>query len=290
MIHEAVESAAEEHGAAAMRHRPLGVGGGCGSSDPVEQRLELFRDRLTELYDGRLELPSPPGRSEAQHVLHAFSHSVRRFEIPRQCFLDIAAACRADLLVSRYATWASLERYCRQSGGAAAVAAGCVLGLTHSDAVLQVQTLGIAVRLTNILRNLKADVAAGRVYLPLEDLAAFKYGERDVVAATVNDNFRRLIAFQVDRARRLFREAAEGLRWVAGDGSRLAAATLTVQQAAVLDAIERADYDVFRGRIELTPARKLRQLPTAWRLARRGPGNWLSPTPRVAPVPAHASR
>jgi phytoene synthase len=290
MIRDAVESAAGEHGAAAMRHRPLG-GGACGSSHPIEQRLELFRARLNELYAGRLELPSPATRSEAQHVLHAFSQSVRRFEVPRQCFLDFAESCRADLLVSRYATWGSLERYCRQGGGAAAVAVGCVLGLTHSDAAQQASTLGVAVRLTHLLRDLKADVAAGRVYLPLEDLAAFRYGERDLVAGTISDSFRRLMAFQIDRARRLYREAAEALCWVAGDGSRLAAATLTVQQTAVLDAIERADCDVFRRRIDLTPTQKLRRLPTAWRLARHGPGKWLGPASRGADaVPAHASR
>lgn len=288
MIREAIEAAAEEPGAAAMRHRPLAPGG-CGSCHPIDQRLELFRNRLNELYDGRPELPSPAGRSEAQHVLHAFSQSVRRFEVPRQCFLDIAAACRADLLVSRYATWASLERYCRQSGGAAAVAAGCVLGLTHSDAVHQAEKLGVAVRLTHALRYLKDDVAAGRVYLPLADLAASKYSERELAAGTFNDNFGQLMAFEVARARRLYREAAEGLRWVAGDGSRLAAATLTVQQAAVLDAIERAGYDVFHGRIDMTPAQKLRRLPTAWRLARRGPANWpgdASPPADAAAAPA----
>ena len=291
MTREAVESAGAGQGAEAMRHQPLVAGGACGSYDPVDQRLELFRDRLNELYDGRLELPSPAGRSEAQHVLHAFSQSARRFEVPRQCFLDISAACRADLLVSRYATWASLERYCRQAGGAAAVAAGCVLGLTHSDAARQAEQLGVAVRLTQILCDLKKDVADGRVYLPLEDLAAFRYGERDLAGGTVNEAFHRLVRFQVERARALYREAAEGLRWVAGDGSRLAAATFTALQAALLDAIERQGYDVFSRHPSLSAAQRLRQLPIAWRLARRGPGRWLAGTSTSSDaVPPRVSR
>ena len=292
MIREALESATDEDAATdagAMRH--LAAGGGCCSSHPLDQRVALFRERLNELYDGRLELPSAATRSEAQHVLHAFAQSVRRFEIPRQCFLDIAEGCRTDLLVSRYATWSSLERYCRHSGGAAAVAAACVLGLTHSDAPRQAEQLGVAIRLTHILRDLKNDAARGRVYLPLEDLAAFRYSERDLSAGVVNENFRRLMRFEVARAQRLYAEAAKGLRWVAGDGSRLAAATLTVQQAAILDAIEREGCDVFGRHIDLTAAQKLRRLPTAWRLARRGPGRWLPHTPPPADaVPAHASR
>jgi 15-cis-phytoene synthase len=278
-------------GAAAMRYWPLAAGGTCCSSHPLDQRLSLFGDRLNDLYEDRLELPVPATRSEAQHVLHAFARSVRRFDVPRQCFLDVAEGCRTDLLVSRYATWGSLERYCRQSGGGAAVAVACVLGLTHSGAAEQAEKLGVAVRLTHILRGLGDDAADNRLYLPLEDMAAFRYSERDLAARTVNDNFRRLMRFEIDRARRLYREAAEGVRWVAGDGSRLAAATLTVQQSAVLDAIERQEYDVFSRRPGLSAAQKLRRLPQAWRLARRGPDHAMPlPSPPADAAPVHASR
>lgn len=269
---------------ASLRHRPLsvspvgpsspgGMGGGCCSPNVLDQRLALFRDRLNDLYEGRLELPSVAGRSQEHHVLHAFSVAARRYQIPRQHFLELAEGHRMDQAVMRYATWPSLERYCHHAGGAAALAASCVLGVTSSDATDPAARAGKAIVLTNILRDLKDDVARGHVYLPLEDLAAFRYSERELAAGVVNEQFRKLMRFQVERARRLSREAADGLRWVAGDGSRFAAATCLALAAGVLDGIERQGYDVFSQRPALSRGQKLRRLPLAWRLARRRLGS-----------------
>ena len=284
MIGDAMESGggADAGSGPALRHRPLGVArgptavvsgaGGCCSPNAQDQRLALFRDRLNDLYEGRLELPAVPGRSQEHHVLHAFSVAARRYQIPRECFVELAEARRSDQAVTRYATWSSLQRYCARAGGAAAVAVGCVLGVTHSGAADYAAGAGTAAVLTKVLRDLKPDLARGHVYLPLEDLAAFRYSERDLAAGVVNDAFRKLMRFEIDRARRLYREAADGLCWVAGDGSRFAAAALLAWQSGLLDAIERRGYDVFSQRPALTAGQKLRRLPHAWRLARRRPG------------------
>jgi phytoene synthase len=286
MIREAIDApgeAEDDADASALRHRPLSATGGraCCSSHPLDQRVALLRDRLDDLYAGSLELPAPLSRSVPHHVLHAFGQAARRYQIPRQSFIDIAEGVRRDLLVRRYATWASLERHCRQSAGAAASAIACVLGVTNSDAVEHAVTLGVAMAFTRILTSLKDDSAAGRIYLPLEDLANFRYSERDLAAGVVNDNFQRLMRFQVDRARRLYREAAEGLCWVAGDGSRMAAATVVALSTGVLDAIERQGYDVFTRPPRLAAAQKFRRLALAWRLARRRPESPLHALPPV---------
>ena len=182
-----------------------------------------------------------------------------------------------DLTVSRYATWSSLERYCYHSAGVLGPVMSCVFGVTHSGAAGQAIKMGNAMRLTGILRDIKQDFDRGRVYLPLEDLATFRYSERDLAAGTVNENFRELMRFQIARARRLYSEGAEGLCWVAGDGSRLTASTLAMVSSGVLDAIERQGYDVFSRRASLTTGQKLRRLPMAWRVARRGPDAALPP-------------
>jgi phytoene synthase len=137
-------------------------------------------------------------------------------------------------------------------------------------------------RLMTILRDLKADRDRGRVYLPLEDLARFRYGERDLAAGVVNDRFRELMRFQIARARSLYHEGADGLCWLADDGSRLAASALAATYSGILDAIERQGYDVFARRPELTTAHKLRRLPLAWGLSRRGPGHRLPDLFRAA--------
>jgi len=295
LIRDAIDSAGEEAGAAALRHRPLNVAsmpsngeasqGSCCSADPLEQRLSLLRDRLDDLYAGQLELPAPAARSEEQHVLHAFSAAEARYQIQRQDLLDFARGCGIGLTVRRYATWASLERDCRLAGGAAARAAASVLGVTHSGAGDYATQAGVAIRLTSLLCQLKADVGQGRVYLPLEDLAQFRYAERELAADVASENFRRLMQFEIERARRLYDEAAGGLRWVVNDGSRLAAAILLARHMALLDAIKRQGYDVFSKPPVLTRAQRLRALPLAWRLARGGSGRG-STSPGVAPTAA----
>jgi phytoene synthase len=298
MAREALTVCDEEPSAARqMRERPLtapaGGGGGCCSAHPLDGRLALFRDRLEEIYSGHLELPSPASRSEAQHVLHAFGRAVRRFQVPRECFLDLAEALCRDQVVRRYATWASLERHFNQSTGSVCVAMACVLGLTNSGAAEHAKTFGVARRLTRAILDLTQDVARGTIYLPLEDLARFRYSERDLAAGVVNANLRELVRFEVDRARRLLGEAAGGLCWVAGDGSRLTAATLVAWSAGLLDAVERQRYDVLSRRAVLTRGQKLRRLPLAWRLARRRADSTLPaafPVAELDPVPAAASR
>jgi phytoene synthase len=275
MINEAIDVPAGEAqpAGATLRHRPLeGGSSSCCSADGLDGRLLMLRDRLDEIYDGRLELPAPDSRSEAQHALRAFELTVRRYEIPRQYFLDIAHGRRADLTVSRYATWASLEKHCYHVAGVLGLVMTCVFGATHSGAGEQAVKVGNAMRLTKILRDVREDFERGRIYLPLEDMARFRYGERDLEAGVVNDNFRELMRFQIARARRLYDNGAEGLCWLAGDGSRLTASTMAVVYAGILDAIERQRYDVFARRARLTTPRKLRRLPLAWRLARRTPG------------------
>ena len=136
----------------------------------------------------------------------------------------------------------------------------------------------MATLLTSILATLNTDLSADRIYLPLEDLARFRYSERELLAREVNDRFRALMRFEVARARELFREGSSGLCWLAGDGSRMAAATFVAMQSATLDAIERAKFDLFAVDLRISPARQLRQLPAAWRLARRRADE---PMPRV---------
>jgi phytoene synthase len=243
-----------------------------GSSGLLDHKLALLRDRLDEIYDQRLELPRPEFRTEEQHALCAFSRTVARYQIPKKYFLELAEGRRMALTISRYATWAGLERYCYHVAGVVGLMMSCVLGLTNSGAAQQAVQMGNAMQLTNILRDIKEDWERKRIYLPLEDLMRFRYSERDLAAGLVNENFRQLMRFEIDRARGLYRQAAEGLVWLAGDGSRMTAASMAVIHSGILGEIERQDYDVFSHRAGLNPAQQLRRLPAAWRLSRRKGG------------------
>ena len=271
MVREAVGAQAESlEGAHGLRHHPVATGcSSCGPSGSAEGRIALLRERLDEIYDGRLELPAPASRSEQQHALHAFALTVRRYGIPREHFLDLAEGCHADRSVARYATWRALERHCYGVAGVVGLILAGALGVTSSGAAEHAVKMGEAIELTRILCDVRRDRDRGRIYLPLEDLARFRYGERDLAASTVNDNFRDLMRFQIGRARRLYQEAAEGLCWLADDGSRFAVASVATSHGGLLEAIERQGFDVFARRPTLTAAQRFRRFPIAWRLARR---------------------
>jgi phytoene/squalene synthetase len=291
MVREARAAPDESlQGAEGLRHHPVGVSAGgigsgcsaCGTGGAADPRVALLRERLDEIYGGRLELPHPDSRSDAQHALYAFSLAMRRNPVPREYFLDLAEGVRRGAGVRRYATWASLERHLRQTAGSVGLALCAVFGVTHSGVGEHALQLATGIRLTTILRDLKADRDRGVIHLPLEDLARFRYGERDLAAGAINDNFRELIRFQVARARGLLRDSAEGLCWLADDGSCLTASTLAATAAAYLDAIGRRGFDVLSRAPALTTGQKLRRLPVAWSLSRRRPGERLPDVFRAA--------
>ncbi len=257
---------------------PTTLDGGCCSSNSIDATATLWRTRLDEIYEHRLTLPLPQFRDESQNAIRAFQLTIDRFQIPRQYLFDLVEAHRVALSVLRYATWRSLEEHCQGVAGNVGLIATCILGLTNGDARAPAALFANAVRLTTLLRDVKTDWERGRVYLPLEDLARFKYSERDLSAGVVNDNFRQLMRHQIARARDLYRRGAQGLCSLPPDGSRLAAAAFGLIHSGVLSAIERQGYDVFGRRAALSAPRKLRRLAPAWRLARHAPGR---PIPAV---------
>ena len=236
--------------------------GGCSDVAP------LVRARIDDLYAGRIDPPLPQFRDPTQQTLAAMGEVVKRFQIPRRHWDELVDGLIAGAGVRRYATWSSLRSHAERTAGSVASALACVLGLTSSDASFAIE-LGVASYLTSALGELGDDLSHERIYLPLEDLARVRYSERELLARERNERFRELIRFEVARARDLFRDGTAGVCWLAGDGSRMAAATFVAMQTATLDAIERAGFDVFAADVRVSTARQLRQLPAAWRLARR---------------------
>jgi 15-cis-phytoene synthase len=244
--------------------------GMCGSGSVV---APLLKSRVDAMYDvPRLEMPLPQFRDASQWIMLAAIETNRRFDVPRQLWHDFIDGLGAFRGVQRVATWRSLDAHLAATAGNAARLISAVLGATHSDAGTFAGAIGRAARLTTILRDLKTDAAAGRVLLPLEDLARFRYGERELLAGTINEHFHALVGHEVARAREMFREGAAGTCWLDGDGSRMAAAAFVALQLAQLDAIERDPALILRGEAARKPpslAAQLRQLPRAWRIASR---------------------
>jgi phytoene synthase len=183
-----------------------------------------------------------------------------QFPIPRACFEQIVDGCRMDLAPRRYASFADLRGYCEKVASAVGLAAIEIFGYRSPATRAYAVELGVALQLTNILRDLGGDAARGRLYLPLEDRARFEVGEAELLAAGGGGEARRpavdaLLRFEAERAREHYARTAALLP----DEDRRAMASAEMMAAvyrALLDELTRRSFPA-GPRLRLSTARKL---------------------------------
>jgi 15-cis-phytoene synthase len=187
-------------------------------------------------------------------VQQAVIATVRDLGVRREDLEAFLTSMAMDLTVTRYATFDDLGVYVH---GSAAVIGSMMLPVlgAPAEARARAMDLGVAFQLTNFLRDVAEDWDRGRIYLPLEDLAAFGVDEWDLHARHVTPALRRLLAFEAARARALYRRAEDG--WaLLPPASRRCIRIAHRLYGGILDALEAADYQVFRVRAHVPPARK----------------------------------
>jgi phytoene synthase len=226
-------------------------------------------------WEAQLEQPDDP-------VALAFAATRVRFSVPLEPVRDLLAGIRMDLTTTRYQTWADLRAYCYRVAGTVGLMVAPILGCRDDRTLDHAAELGIAMQLTNILRDVGEDARRGRLYLPLDEIAAFGCDPDAILAGRPGDRFPALMAFQIERARTLYVEARRGIAALLPSGrfTTLAAAHL---YAGILTEIEAHDYDVFRTRARVSSAHKLRALP---RIAALFVGMSVSPSQYVTATPA----
>ena len=229
-----------------MRHCDDIVDEEAGEADK-KTRLNAWRETLDDAYGGT---PADGG------LLPAFRDTVRRFDIPRAYFDAIIDGAEMDLAVTRYATFEDLYQYCYRVASAVGLVCIHIFGFQGKEAERYAESCGIAFQLTNILRDIREDAGMGRIYLPLEDLDAFGYSEEDVRRGIFDDTFRRLMVFQVERARGYYDEALPLLPLVQPSSRACLAAMIGIYRAC-LEEIPRRQYDVYSRRVSLSAWKKL---------------------------------
>jgi len=207
-------------------------------------------------------------RGDYTHPIHPALHAtVQTYAIPRQYLDDVLEGVGRDLGPVRFETFAELYRYCYLVASAVGLTCIHVWGFRHDDAKRFAEKAGIALQLTNILRDLGEDAARGRIYLPREDLERFGYSEEALARGQRDDAFRDLMRFEVGRARGYYAEALPLAGYLDAPG-RAVFLTMLRTYRAILDEIERRDYDVFGHRVTLGRWHKLylaaQALPVRW--------------------------
>ncbi|MBV9822589.1 MAG: phytoene/squalene synthase family protein [Actinobacteria bacterium] len=191
--------------------------------------------------------------------------TIDRWQIPAEHFTDFLQSMRMDLEVTEYASFADLEKY--MWGSAAVIGLQMLPILGRADPRVPwsrlrgpAADLGLAFQLTNFLRDIGEDLDRGRIYLPQESLERFGVDRAALLAAraagTVSEPIRQLIASEAHRARRLYASALPGIDLVARS-SRDCLRTAWTLYGAILDEIERADYEVFSRRLSVGLRRRL---------------------------------
>jgi len=182
---------------------------------------------------------------------------IAKYQLPVAHFLDIIAGVEMDLAGASYATWDDLRLYCHRVASVVGLVSIEIFGCRDAGAKTYALDLGLALQLTNILRDVGQDFAnGGRVYLPSEDLARFGYSPEDLAAGRHNEAFLALMRFEARRARELYARAVAALPPM--DRKALAAAEImrTVYYR-LLDRMERDGFRVFGHRYSLSRLEKL---------------------------------
>jgi len=204
------------------------------------QQLDEWRHDLDAVYSGE-----PRTRQGV-----ALQPHVREFSLPREPFDELIAGVQMDLEYDRYPTFDALAEYCRRVASMVGLICVEIFGYRAPQTRDYAVDLGMALQLTNIIRDVAVDLRRGRVYLPVEDLRRFEVTEADLERGTVTPAIHALLRFECERARGYYTRAAAELPRI-DRRSLLAAEIMGAIYFEILRRIERNGYDVFSRRIRV---------------------------------------
>jgi 15-cis-phytoene synthase len=237
---------------------------------PREKRRAIaaiyaFARRVDDIADG--DLPPQEKRARLEELRHALAgepaedamlvalaDARQRFPIPEPSLRALVGGGLQDLDQTRYVTFEDLYGYCTKVAGAVGVSCVAVYG---SDDVERAETLGVALQLINIIRDVREDWRLGRVYLPQDELGSFGVTEDEIAVGRATDRWRALMTFQSERARAYLQDGLGLLRSLDGR-SALCVSTFAGIYRATLERIEERGFDVFDGPPQLSALAKLR--------------------------------
>ncbi|MDZ4721499.1 MAG: phytoene/squalene synthase family protein [Roseiflexaceae bacterium] len=224
----------------------------CRTSDDL---VDHPGDELARALATWVELVHAPQPPNNHPVLLAWSDTAQRHAIPMALVDELLAGIAMDLSISRYATFDELWVYCYRVASVVGLLSMQIIGYQNGASPYAVK-LGVALQLTNILRDVGEDACRGRIYLPHEDLARFGLTDADILAGCCDQRFRALMQFEIARAHQLYEEAWAGIPMLNPD-SQLAIGAAAEVYRAILGNIEQNDYDVFTRRAHVPFLKKL---------------------------------
>jgi phytoene synthase len=233
---------------------------GAKSECTAAAAVARWRAELAACYEG--------GRPRSRQGV-ALQPFIQRFKLPREAFEAVIDGIAMDLETTRYPTFEHLKEYCYRVASAVGLICVEIFGYRDPGTRQYAVDLGVALQLTNIVRDVATDLQRGRVYLPADDLYRFECTEQDLAAGIVTGHVTDLLAFQCRRARQYFEKADSELPRC--DRRRLLAARIMGGiYREVLEGIEVAGYDVFSSKISVPKPRRALIALSLWARAQVG--------------------
>ena len=224
-----------------------------GSREAKLSRLAELQAGLDAAYRGRSDIP----------LFLALADAARKYDIPQEYFNELLRGMERDMEQQRYEDFDELRQYCYQAAAVVGLVCIQIFGYKDDAAKTHAIDLGLAMQLTNIIRDVGEDMEMGRVYLPRTEMARFGYSEEELKEGIVNDAFVNLMKFQAERARGYFRSGFQLLPYLS-PRSRPCPAIIARIYSRLLERIEARGFDVLRQRISLSKGEKARLAAQTW--------------------------
>lgn len=225
-------------------------------SDPdvAAKTLAWWRQEIALTFQGK---PTHP-------VGHALKTALQHFELHQEYFQEIIDGMEMDLHQSRYAAFKHLALYCHRVASAVGLLAAEIFGYQQRQTLKYAEKLGLALQLTNIIRDVREDAQRGRIYLPEEDLQRFHVKAEDILALKQTSELAQLLQFETERAQQFYTEAKALLPAEDRYNQRTGLIMSAIYEATLAE-LQREGFQVMNHRLSLTP---LRKLWLAWKTAR----------------------
>jgi phytoene synthase len=234
----------------------------CRTVDDIVDEVESKKDRVFELEYWR-KVVQTASSSTDDLVASAWADALSRYHIPRHYALQLIDGVARDISQSRYQTFDDLAMYCYGVASTVGLMSMYIIGFKSHEAVPYAIKLGVALQMTNILRDVGEDYRNGRLYLPREELVFYGINEIDIAEGRVTENWRQFMKFQINRTRQLYKDSWEGVKMLEREG-QLAIGAASTFYNGILDDIERHDYNVFSRRASLSTWGKVSRIPGLW--------------------------
>ena len=237
------------------------------SEEELSESLNSWEENTRNIFKGIV-------KTDLDAVL---SDTLEKYPQTIDPYLDMIAGQRMDLTKFRYKNFDELKLYCYRVAGTVGLMTQNVMGIdAFYEAASWIEVpdiseaavaLGIANQLTNILRDVGEDRHRGRIYLPQDEIKQFGYSEEELLLGEINIQWKNLMAFQLNRARKWFKTSEEGIKWLSADARWPVWTSLRLYRK-ILNSIENLDYDVFNNRAYVNKAVKAFEVPISFLISR----------------------